>query len=340
VSITASTSACAAEISLGDAEAPRPPDLVPPLPERLLANVGGTGSGSVVTVGSARALAASGGQRIVCGTRGYACYAQFPRRTRVALRAVAAPGSRFLSWRGGCSGGSADCVVDVRAATSVTAVFAARGGAAAATVAVAQPAFRVRWRSSVGRGALVVRGRVSKPSVLTVQLRRPGGAPLLTQVLSVLAGRFSVSPKLAPGLLRGGAQLFPGGFVVSVRGRHGRAALPLQLSTIVLPAPREGVVRRAFPALSAGGPPVRVVPAGTTRLFGRFVFQAQPRRGQRVQVVWYRADGTLIGRIRKANRPTVVTWIEAVGAPLPTETYRVQLWAGGRLVRTLSVPVR
>ena len=84
---------------------------------------------------------------------------------------------------------------------------------------------------------------------------------------------------------------------------------------------------------------MRVVPVGATTAFARFVFQTQPRLGQRVRVVWYRADGRPIGTIPKANRPTVDTWI--TGSPgLPSETYRVQLWAGSRLVKTLSVPVR
>ena len=81
------------------------------------------------------------------------------------------------------------------------------------------------------------------------------------------------------------------------------------------------------------------MPAGATTAFVRFVFQTQPRLGQRVRVVWYRADGRLIGTIPKANRPAVDTWI--TGSPgLPAETYRVQLWAGSRLVKTLIVPVR
>jgi hypothetical protein len=257
----------------------------------------------------------------------------------VGLHATPAAGSRFVRWLGACAGANPSCRVDVRTASSVTAVFAPARQTAAVAVAMDRPVFRVRWSRSVGTGTLVVRGRISKPAVLRMQLRRPGGGPLLTQVLTVPAGRFALAPRLAPGLLAPGAHLFPGGFVVSLAGRIGRLPVPLQLSTIFLRPPAEGVVRRAFASRSAAAVPVVSVPAGSTTAWAHFVFEAQPVRGKRVKVVWYRSNGTPIGEVRKANRPKVVSWIEGTG-PLPSDSYRAELWAGGRLVKALNVIVR
>jgi uncharacterized delta-60 repeat protein len=71
----------------------------------------GTGKGSVV----------SDPLGLNCGVK---CTAGFDAGTRVKLTAVPNPGSRFTGWTG-CDAAGATCTVDVRAATTVTASFAA-----------------------------------------------------------------------------------------------------------------------------------------------------------------------------------------------------------------------
>ena len=85
----------------------------------------------------------------------------------------------------------------------------------------------VRWAQGVGNGRLVVRGSVARRSRLVLQVRRPGGGPLLFKYLTA-SGAFSHTMSLSPTVLPPGAKLFPGGFVVSVTGTSGGFQLPLQ----------------------------------------------------------------------------------------------------------------
>jgi FG-GAP-like repeat/Divergent InlB B-repeat domain len=71
----------------------------------------GNGAGSVL-------FAADG---TVCTAN---CTVSVTRATRIALRAIAEPGSRFVGWRGGpCDNSYGDCSVTVNAAVNVTATF-------------------------------------------------------------------------------------------------------------------------------------------------------------------------------------------------------------------------
>ena len=78
-----------------------------------------TGSGSVVSQPAG----------IQCGAT---CSASFDAGTDVVLQATAAQGQAFQGWGGACSGSVATCTVNMAAARSATATFAAIGGPAPA----------------------------------------------------------------------------------------------------------------------------------------------------------------------------------------------------------------
>jgi hypothetical protein len=293
----------------------------------------------VRSVQAARSLSASGAaSRIVCGAAGFRCFARAARGAALRLRATPARGYRFKGWTGACRGSKATCVVKLGASRSVQALFAASAARSRYAVALARPRFRIRWQRSVGRGALVVTGRVGVPARLRVQLRRPGGGPLVTELVTVLAGKFRLAPKLAPGLLPRGAMVFPGGFVVSVRGMSGGTALPLQIQTVTLPAPPEGVVRRAFASASENGRPASLLPRRTAEAWATFLFEAQPRAGRRLSVRWYWPDGRMLGEVRKANRRVVTSSIQSPSG-IPSGLWRAELRANGRVVKALAVRV-
>ena len=196
------------------------------------------------------------------------------------------------------------------------------------------------WKASVGRGTLRVSGTVAKPALAKVQLRRPRGGPLLTETLTVNAGKFVLLPKLIPGLLAGGAHLFPGGFVVSLDGTSGKLKMPLQFQTITLPAPREGVVRKSFPSAAKNGRPVKAVASTQRQAYANFVFQNQPVRGAPITVRWYWPSGKLLGTIKKSNRPTIYSFIgEPTGNTLPVGKWVAELRAGNKIVQRLLVRV-
>ena len=155
---------------------------------------------------------------------------------------------RFSRWTGACAGQGPSCTVAATALSTVTAVFLPKDPGAAVALNVLSPNFSVRWVRGVGNGAVVVRGSVARRSRLTLQVRRPGGGPVFLFKYLTASGAFVQKLSLGPGEFPPGAQLFPGGFVVSVTGTTGGFQLPLQLKTVVLRSPSEGVVRQAFPS--------------------------------------------------------------------------------------------
>jgi hypothetical protein len=287
--------------------------------------VGVSGDGTVV--GSTPA------GRIVCGARGFLCYAQLRAGTRVVLRAAPAPASVFVRWAGACSGTSSTCAVTVGRAGEVDAVFAARAKPQRIEARLDRSRFQVRWRQSVATGSLVLHGFVARPSTLRIELRRPLGAPLVSADLRA-AGTFTYTLRFSRDL-----GLLPGGFVVAVTGASGGLRLPLQLRTAALPAPPEGVVARAFVSSKPRGRPVAYVPASSREAWATFVFGAQPRPGLKLFVRWYQPNGKLLGQVEKAsNRASVSSFLR--GRPkLPTGAWRAELRVGTRIAKELRVPI-
>jgi hypothetical protein len=144
--------------------------------------------------------------------------------------------------------------------------------------------------------------------------------------------------RLEPGALARGAKLLPGGFVVSFRGSSGKLQVPLQLRTIVLPSPPEGVVRSSFASTTETGQPMLGLPAGTHEAWATFVLAAQPQDRLPITVSWFNPRGDLVGTVPKPNRPTVVSFVRS-NIGLGSGLWRVELRAGGKLVQALSVRI-
>jgi hypothetical protein len=313
-----------------------PPDL--PDPVRSV-GVDVTGNGTVTARLPARSTSGrSAGRQIVCGIRGFLCHGTAAGGT-VTLRATAARGYAFAGWTGACSGRRATCSLRLSAGRAVGARFAPQGRGAAVAVAVRRPSLRVRWRASIGRGTLVVRGRVSAAARARLDVRRPGGGPLLTKRFALPGGAFARRFRVGPRLRRG-ATLLPGGFVVALTGRWSGGSLPLQIRTIAVASPPEGVVRRSFISAKEGAAPVRRLPATTTEAWANFQFETQPRPSLPLAVTWYEPGGRVLGTAPKSNRPVVVSSVRSLaGTPLTRGSWVAELRAGSRIVRRLNVPV-
>ena len=322
---------CGRAAQVLDDRFPEPPPQLPPPVGRVLVQV--SGAGTVTTTSAAARRVQDTVQQIRCGRRGYQCYAEAPPETSVTMRATPGPGQRFQSWTGGCEGRDALCTVAAGATTTVGAVFVPARRTNVTSVALRPPQLSVRWRRSVGKGTLVVSGSVGARAKVRLQLRRPRGGPLLTRVLNARGG-FQLRAPLNK--LAGGATLLPGGFVVSLTGSANGAALPLQVRTLSVPAPAEGVVRRAYASASQNGRPARKLRRRAREAWATFQLASQPTAAP-VTVSWYQGR-RLIGTREKSNRPVIQTAIGA-SAGLPSGTYRVDLVAGGRVVRRLNVKV-
>jgi hypothetical protein len=107
---------------------------------------------------------------IRCGTGGFACIDRFAAKTRVSLVGRAAPGFAFSRWSSGCSGTASTCNVVLSRDVQVFATFTPKTAAATVAASLAPARLRVGWQASVGKGELVVRGRVSRAVRLRVEL--------------------------------------------------------------------------------------------------------------------------------------------------------------------------
>src|SRR5829696_6294910 len=223
---------------------PNPPPVVAP----VLMSV--DGNGGIKTVGSARSAQERKppAQPINCGTVGVACVTEVQPGTSVRVRAQPAAGYVFAGWTSGCSGTNATCTVNAGTGKAVNARFARRPGKLTVQIKI-----RARIVSSFnqrsGRGTLILNGTINAPASLRVQLRRPGGSVLLTRRLRTSGGPFRLRALLKRGTLAGGVEFLPGGFVVSVRGAAGAVGaigVPLQMRSIYVNPPAEGVVGKAY----------------------------------------------------------------------------------------------
>jgi hypothetical protein len=254
---------------------------------------------------------------------------------------VAAPsqGFRFSGWTGGCTGVGLSCKILVKQAGTVSARFSLDKSSTAVPLDIKQADFAVRWHESVGTGKLTVKGNIAKKSSVQVQLSQTSGTPLITEHLELSAGPFSLTLKLEPGLLARGAELLPGGFVISISGSSGKLVVPTQVKTVTLPAPPEGVVDRAFASASENGRPATSLQAKGRKAVVTFEFQTLPQSKAPITIAWFRPDGKLLGVANKAASPTVSSSISSP-APLPTGTWHAELRAGSKVVKNVLIHVQ
>jgi hypothetical protein len=177
-----------------------------------------------------------------------------------------------------------------------------------------------------------VQGFVAQPASIQLDIRHVSGDELLTTHLRA-SGSFSLTTKLPPERVR------PGGLVVILTGTSGGRALPLQLAIVVLPAPPEGLVGRAFVSRTRSGPPIATVPAKAHEVWATFVFTTQPRAGEVPAIRWYWPNGKLLGEIKKPMESARVSSFMRGDPLLPTGVWRVELRVAGTLVKALRVPV-
>jgi hypothetical protein len=181
------------------------------------------------------------------------------------------------------------------------------------------------WKESSYRGSLVVSGRVSRPAVLTLALRR-GGKVALSTTLPLGGGAFSRSIRLRPRLL-------PGSYVLDIGLVGSPAEKATQRMTLGLGPPPEGVVSRAWVSAVLGGLPVTRFPRGTSLVAAYFRFATLPRPSRPVTVSWYDASGDLARSIRKPRDASIVAALQTRDrSPMPPGAWQVVIRAGKTVV--------
>jgi hypothetical protein len=290
---------------------------------------------SVAVSGAGTVKGASG---IVCSGDSARCFGTFKPGTKLQLKAGPRAGFQFTGWSGGCSGAAIVCVISIKKDAEVKATFAPFRTTSIVPVSIDKAAFAVDWTESVGSGTLELGGRIGHPASVSITLHRSGASkPLLTEHLSLPAGKFNVSLSLAPGKLPSGAVLYPGTYVVSLAGKGGKGTIPPQVKPVTLTAPATGVVSKAFASGSAQGAAVASL-KGVKSIWAHFYYQTQPGAKLPITIAWYEPNGKLAGQIREANRPDVSCRVGSSG-PLPKGAWRADLRSGTTVVKSITVQV-
>jgi hypothetical protein len=327
-----------------DPRNPEPPPLTPlatanPVDGKLVAEVeaGVTGNG-VVQQAAGRSLTGRAAAGISCGFNQFNCYTRIQPGQKVLL--FARPQARYVfkAWTGACSGQGPRCTVVARLLQAVNAVFAPRVASPSVGFEVRPIGVNVGWARSVGFGRLVMTGSVGGPARLTVQVRRPGGGPLITRRFTANPGRFRYVLPFRKSVLPRGALILPGGFATSITGASGTSSLPYQLRPIVVPAPSEGVVRRTFTSAVQDGPATARLPKGAVQAWAHFRFATQPSTRLPVTVTWYYPSGKKLGFVKKSNRPEIVSFLK-LGSGLSSGDWTAELRAGTKIVKKLTVRI-
>jgi Tol biopolymer transport system component len=197
--------------------------------------------------------------------------------------------------------------------------------------------FTGHFRQSEYFGRLTVKGQSSGSGARLRLVLRRGTKIYLSREVVVDAGlppgptgfRFAVPRTLVPGP-----------YALDVLPGAGPAEYNVQHIPVDLPAPLEGVVRRAWASESKGGEPIVRFPPATAKAWANFQFAALPRRGS-ITISWYYGPKSEpIGVVTMPRRPTVASWVGTVrGDPLRRGSREAVLRAGKTVVKRLRFRV-
>jgi hypothetical protein len=257
------------------------------------------------------------------------CQASFAIGTRLTLDTTpASPGWVFHVWdpTGPCAGarGATSCTFTVSSAfQEVAPLFVG--------LTLKDISFGGKWsRSLLSNGSLTVAGSVSHTSNLVVTAVGPVKR---TFPLNVPAGDFVQTYKL-PKL-----GFLPGVYQITVSGTVTGHPIPQQTLARELPAPKEGVVGRAWISAFGGSAPVARLPATAIGATAPFVFAANPFKWSAVTTTWFRNNKKFFGPVGKPRTKNVTSFVGVKGGHLARGFYTCVLKARGVIVKQVGVQV-
>jgi hypothetical protein len=201
----------------------------------------------------------------------------------------------------------------------------------------------VQWKQGWLKPGAGVRldGTVAAPATIAAALRpldRPGIVTARSVFELTKPGPFAVQMHLPPRPL-------PGRYSLRITGTDGTTSLAPVKTTITIPAPPEGVLDRVEvgttpngPWLSYGNGAPPVVRGSHTELWMKFRF-LYPPTGQKVLFVWKLRWHTLVGKVYKRYKNTLLTSVSSA-MPLPTGHWLAILRFDGRIAKAMDVVVR
>jgi hypothetical protein len=214
------------------------------------------------------------------------------------------------------------------------AAFLVLGVAAQAQIAPAvtlkSATLSSKWKESWLTGSVGFSGTVTGPATLRVSLRPRAGGPVAAAVTLPLAqaGKFG-------GELTLPARLLPKVYRLTVSGEgEGQQIAPVHRD-VVLKAPPEGVVDRAWASRTKNGPPVSTIPGNPTSVWAHFHF-AVPPKSKRVRNRWYSPNFRWWGE--KKNKPwTKTVHTRLAAAKLDKGVWFAYMFSENRVVKRWRV---
>jgi hypothetical protein len=201
---------------------------------------------------------------------------------------------------------------------------------APATVTLKSVTLTSKWKESWLTGSVRFSGVVSGPAELRVSLRPKAGGKLAAAV---------TLPDVQPGPFGGGLtlpnRLLPKVYRLTVTGEsEGQQIAPVHRD-VVLRAPPEGIVDRAWASATKNGPPVTTIPGNPSSVWAHFHFVVAPK-SKKVRNRWYSPNFRWWGE--RKNKPwtrTVHTRVTA--AKLDKGVWFAYVFSENRVVKRWRV---
>jgi hypothetical protein len=217
------------------------------------------------------------------------------------------------------------------AAFAAFLVFVVAAQAQTAPVVVLKGAtLSSKWKESWLTGSVRFSGIVSGPASLRVSLRpRAGGRVAAAVTLpdvqpGPFGGELTLPPRLLPKVYR---------LTVSGEG-NGEQIAPVHRD-VVLKAPPEGVVDRAWASATKNGPPITTLPGNPTSVWAHFRFAVPPKSGK-VRNRWYSPNFRWWGE--KRNKPwTRTVHTQLAAAKLDKGVWFAYMFSADRVVKKWRV---
>ena len=205
-------------------------------------------------------------------------------------------------------------VVGVTAALGLLLVVAAQAQTPP-SVTLKSATISSTWKESWLTGRVRFSGLVvSGPADLRASLRPKAGGSVAAAV-----DLPSVQPGPFGGTLTLPNRLLPKTYTLTISGTAADGPVKPVRKDVVLKAPPEGIVDRAWASKTKNGPPVKTIPGSPTEVWAHFHF-VYPPKSRKVRNRWYSPNFRWYGE--KKNKP----WTRTVHTRLAAATLDKGVW--------------
>jgi len=224
----------------------------------------------------------------------------------------------------------AACLVVITACAVAASSYGARSDA---TLTLSSATLSSSWKESWLTGSVRFAGTVSAPAQLEAVVRPVGraGSPLA-------AVQFSADSSFSR-VMRLPSRPLPGHYRLTINGTSGGAHVTASRD-LILKAPTEGIIDRAFVSLKPSSGPINTAQGSQTELWAHFHFVVAPK-SKKVRIAWHDPSFRWEGIANKAySGPDIKSFVRATGGlKLERGVWFVYLWSSDKVVKRVRVRV-